>query len=556
MAVKTKSVKPGKHKKPAVKRKCKARKKTEFKNVMTRAVFLHGRTDKDGTALLKQIQQDFNDDTQRFINELSDDKYVPQLILSCSESEEMRALEKQLRSDERKATFSQAAFDNAFNKMANRADNIRSDILSVTQSILVVSKQLYAMLLSGATKQDMISSLCKRQDAKAEANKERDKHVDEWIEQLRSMTEAQFNNDALEILDCYRYGSYMYKVPEVSKEHVRLVSTNYTFTISNENPSKAVIKISKPGKDCFGRIEIPLVMTEDAVRRFKQYGHCNSAEYTVMENGMVRVSVAFRKKCEEQKGSSYRGVDIGITDAFHADDTGAIGTMKDIIDFYKNVVEPAFSERTKLINKKRLLKRYLKKHKKLPDDVIKSIRKKIDRLETMIRKSKKAYRLSRHYKDMLKKRIKDVVGTYIAGLKNDKSKITVLEQLDIKEFNASKKANGSRSMFARGLLQTGLMDKLNWHGYSFIQVDPAYTSAACPHCSYVDAKNRNNKSFKCLCCGHEDDADHVGSVNIKSRAFDKEIIEACNTYQYDTKKRHKAIKMIYSARNLEWMKEM
>lgn len=79
-------------------------------------------------------------------------------------------------------------------------------------------------------------------------------------------------------------------------------------------------------------------------------------------------------------------------------------------------------------------------------------------------------------------------------------------------------------MFARGKLQQKLMITLNWKGYDFMEVVPDFTSQVCPVCGNLDADNRKDKAFKCTCCGHEDDADHNASVNIKERANDKEIL--------------------------------
>lgn len=48
-------------------------------------------------------------------------------------------------------------------------------------------------------------------------------------------------------------------------------------------------------------------------------------------------------------------------------------------------------------------------------------------------------------------------------------------------------------------------------------VAPAYTSQRCPKCNHVEKKNRKKESFKCRSCGYEDDADHVGSLNVLDR---------------------------------------
>jgi len=48
------------------------------------------------------------------------------------------------------------------------------------------------------------------------------------------------------------------------------------------------------------------------------------------------------------------------------------------------------------------------------------------------------------------------------------------------------------------------------------KVNPAYTSQKCPVCLSIDSENRKNgsKEFRCINCGHEEDADIVGARNI------------------------------------------
>ena len=144
------------------------------------------------------------------------------------------------------------------------------------------------------------------------------------------------------------------------------------------------------------------------------------------------------------------------------------------------------------------------------------------------------------------------VNKYIELLKENKKILTAIELLDIKEYKKSRFQNGRYSMFARGLLSSKLMDSLNWHGYHFVQVDPAYTSQICPNCFNLDKESRNGKRFVCTCCGHSDDADHVGSVNIKSRVSDEEISSVCEKNKYNKELRHSAIRAIFAARHAAW----
>ncbi len=114
--------------------------------------------------------------------------------------------------------------------------------------------------------------------------------------------------------------------------------------------------------------------------------------------------------------------------------------------------------------------------------------------------------------------------------------------------------NGMLSVFSRGKLTEKLMEELSWHGFPFVQVEPAYTSQTCLVCGCLDKANRNGKVFHCTCCGHTDDADHVGSINIKARAEDKEIHAICKKYPYSKKKRQAAIQTLQAERNTEWKK--
>jgi len=55
-------------------------------------------------------------------------------------------------------------------------------------------------------------------------------------------------------------------------------------------------------------------------------------------------------------------------------------------------------------------------------------------------------------------------------------------------------------------------------GRTFVAVDPKYTSQTCPECGFVSRENRKTQAdFCCVSCGHQDNADHNGAVNILAR---------------------------------------
>ena len=54
-------------------------------------------------------------------------------------------------------------------------------------------------------------------------------------------------------------------------------------------------------------------------------------------------------------------------------------------------------------------------------------------------------------------------------------------------------------------------------GIPVVGVDPRNTSTTCSICGYVDGENRNGETFRCMACGHADNADGNASVNIVQR---------------------------------------
>ena len=103
------------------------------------------------------------------------------------------------------------------------------------------------------------------------------------------------------------------------------------------------------------------------------------------------------------------------------------------------------------------------------------------------------------------------------------------------------------------------MEELNWYGYSYVEVPPDYTSQTCPVCSCCSSLNRSktdSKKFRCTCCGYEDDADHVGAINIRNRAADRELLKLCKDAKSHKGMQSRLIRLL-DDRHLEWqMKQL
>ncbi|WP_322042672.1 transposase [Paraburkholderia sp. J67] len=103
---------------------------------------------------------------------------------------------------------------------------------------------------------------------------------------------------------------------------------------------------------------------------------------------------------------------------------------------------------------------------------------------------------------------------------------------DLKISNMSKSAKGTasvpgRNVHAKSGLNKAILDqgwgefrrqleyKTAWRGGFFVAVDPRNTSRTCPCCGNVSRDNRKTQAlFRCVECGHEANADHVGALNV------------------------------------------
>lgn len=103
---------------------------------------------------------------------------------------------------------------------------------------------------------------------------------------------------------------------------------------------------------------------------------------------------------------------------------------------------------------------------------------------------------------------------------------------DLKISNMSKSAKGTaiapgRNVRAKSGLNKSILDqgwgefrrqleyKTGWRGGYFVAVDPKNTSRTCPCCGHVSKDNRKSQAlFRCVECGHEANADHVGALNV------------------------------------------
>ena len=108
--------------------------------------------------------------------------------------------------------------------------------------------------------------------------------------------------------------------------------------------------------------------------------------------------------------------------------------------------------------------------------------------------------------------------------------VVVIEDLHVRNMSKSGagtsekpgKNVGAKSGLNRSILDQGwaafrvmLAYKLACMGGTLIAVSPRNTSRTCPLCGHVSADNRKTQArLICVECGYENNADHVGAINI------------------------------------------
>ena len=534
--------------------KARKKKNSEFESSPVKSVFLFGKPNKGKLDLLWQMEHKYVELINFNIDALmaAPDIHV-QLVKNDKKDSYVRQFQKQLRPENINSAFCQNAFDTAFTKLSNRLDAIRLEMFKTIDFIFCQSKVLFGLCLDGASKNEML--ICLNEVIKATRIKKDITFYLVCTAQLQAMSDDEFDAQMMEFRDLYDMVSIQFKTPHVKSEAIPFDSRLMRIEPSTDTVMPYVITLTNPFVKG-NRISIPVNTSRHSLHKI-QAGRMAATVTVKPEGTKVRIGWSYAKSLKKPETTVNMGVDTGIKDSFFLSDGRSIGSMKDVIDYYHHDVEPAFAQLSNLRNKKRSISYYVRHHKNLPLNVRRSLIQKMNRLEHMIRTSDAPYRKKRAYFSMLNHEIKQDVKVYLSCITHDT--LTVLELLDFREFEKSRKLNGDLSTFARGRLQQKLMSELNWYGYDYVEVPPDFTSQTCPICSYRNAENRstvNSKLFICGCCGYEDDADHVGAVNIRNRAADRELLKLCKDAKSHKEMQSSLVRLL-DDRHLDWqMKQL
>ena len=133
-----------------------------------------------------------------------------------------------------------------------------------------------------------------------------------------------------------------------------------------------------------------------------------------------------------------------------------------------------------------------------------------------------------YYKDLqskIKSFFKNEINRILNKLANKRYAVFVVEKLDFRFTNLSKKMNRLLRRTYRKVIKDKFARLEEKFGITTIEVNAAYTSQECSKCGFVSKENRKSQSkFDCNCCNYKINADVNAARNIiKRRSFDIEL---------------------------------
>lgn len=567
----------------------------------TKSVFLYGKPTKIKYDTVSSVVKCYVDTINKFIEIMFNDKsYYLDLLNNNKKSPLIRGLEKNNRTALGSA-YGQNAIDEAVVQLHNQFTRIKNKLYGATLNkdinLFFSSIALLNCSIMNCTYEETVEALNNlvikaEQKLEEDQRKAREKGKKEpttspnltYYQELLA-TIVSHGKEKVEVLlmdTNIRFFERLHAstIPFVKQGTLKLDGRLFTLEKPTTVKADSVLSMKVFGNN--NRIEIPVTTSTNSARRLNQYKQSTTGTIKVLPNGQIKLAVAFVKEVDQEaketcllekegrakdtkqpkpkKKKVIKGGDIGITDLIVDSDGNRFGSFKPVMDFYNNVVLPEQAKTNQLRNSMRDYRKELR-NPKCVEERKPFLRKKIANINHMLQTNKSHKKVIRAYNHQLDYVLATAVNSYVATLQEHLKDnpydtiITVLEELDIKEFNRSRHENRRDSMWCRGMLAKRLEEKIAWIGQQTKTVDPAYTSQLCPVCFNIDEKSRKYKDFKCTCCGHTADADHNAAGNIRDRFSDKKLNELIKKYEYNTFKRHEAIKAYYKEKNEAYLKK-
>lgn len=127
----------------------------------------------------------------------------------------------------------------------------------------------------------------------------------------------------------------------------------------------------------------------------------------------------------------------------------------------------------------------------------------------------------------------------------------VVEQLDFRSPDLSRRMNRLIQNFGRACFQSAIAGYAEQYGFTIVEVNPAYTSQSCSSCAFTDKNNRHGDRFKCKACGNTMHADVNAAKNIQARRSDlclsgRYVKRSTILAELNTRSRERILKRHYS----------
>ena len=120
------------------------------------------------------------------------------------------------------------------------------------------------------------------------------------------------------------------------------------------------------------------------------------------------------------------------------------------------------------------------------------------------RSDKKYRKYVNNLRELLKNEINRLINIII---KIYKPKRIIIERLDFRSLELSKRMNRMLQNFGKRYIKEKLQRLQQLYGIEIIEINPAYTSQECSSCGYVDKSNRKDtQGFECKVCGNKTNA--------------------------------------------------
>ena len=525
--------------------------------ISVKSVFLYGYPTKTKEKRFIETQAAYTILINRFIEILlSNEVYFLDIFNNNKQSPRIRGLEKKERNTHSLGSaYGQNAIDQAMTETHNHFIRIRNNLYGYIQNEspeLLLYISFFSLLNASILDTDELQVVDQLLDHAIAEKKPNEQLIDVYKslrKHLSKLTEEQRASNRGYVRILFYEKIEHWKRPFVKKATLQLDARVSKLEKSHSTKENYVVSMKLLNET--KRQEVPVNTSKNGLRRLAQYK--NGSMTATLMNGKIRIGIPVTKKINKQKQKKLLGIDLGITDLFHTSTENKYGTFTGMMNRYGLVVEKKLGNRSSLRNKR---KEYQKQLKKTTNPYEKDLlKKKINNISDNLNGKKSLQKMRRGYAHVVDMEISNSSKQLFDEIKDNKY-MPVFEDLDIAAFDRGKKANKRDSSWVRGKLMKKIIALLEWHGFDYKTVDPAYTSKICSKCHNIHDDNRKGKRFTCTVCKYTADADHNASLNIRERALDTEVANIVALYKHNTQKRHKALKELFYTRHCSYIKRV